>query len=178
MKGRRAEMSGQAIESASEAIHEHLFSIEQLCDAQRVFCYVSSRNEPGTHSLIQKLLVQGKHVSVPRIEPDGVMRAHLIQSLDNLQPGGADQFNLRVPPAESPIENEPEVTIVPGLAFTRAGQRLGMGGGHYDRFLAEHPGTFSIGLCYDWQIVHNVPVDPHDRSIRYVVSEAQLIICL
>lgn len=177
MKACRAEVTERDVQASSDAMRGHLLDINPLCDAERVFIYVSSRNEPDTHSLIQHLLDQGKRVSVPRIGPEGLMRAHVIQSMDDLQPGGPDQFKLRVPPVDAPVENEPQVMIVPGLAFTRTGQRLGMGGGYYDRYLADHPETFSIGLCYGWQLVDDLPTEPHDQQVRMLATESGVVSC-
>jgi len=177
MKARRAAMSGQAMLSATESIHEHLLGLDQLLKARRVFTYVSSQTEPGTYTLIQELFEDGKRVSIPRIDPEGLIQAHVITSLDDLQPGGPDQFNLPVPAPDTTIEPHPEVAIVPGLAFTRTGQRLGMGGGHYDRYLAQHPDTFSVGLCYDWQLVEDLPVEPHDKLVDVIVCPGSVIRC-
>lgn len=179
MKARRLAMSGQAIRSATEAIQEHLLGIDVICDAPSIFTYVSSSVEPGTYAMIQALLAGGRRVCVPRIDAQNRIQPHLITSLDDLQPGGADQFNLPVPAADSPIELSPgpTITLVPGLAFTRSGQRLGMGGGYYDRFLADHPDTFSIGVCYGWQLVDELPIEPHDQVVDAVVTPGGVIYC-
>ena len=66
---------------------------------------------------------------------------------------------------------EPAVWIVPGLAFTHAGARLGYGGGWYDRFLAAaRPEAVSIGVAYAFQIVDSIPSEPHDIPLTAVVS--------
>ena len=63
------------------------------------------------------------------------------------------------------------VWIVPGLAFTRAGGRLGYGGGWYDRLLGEAaPGAVALGVAHAFQIVDALPVEPHDRTLSGVVS--------
>lgn len=179
MKARRLAMSAQAIQSATEAIQAHLLGLDVVDDAPGIFTYVSSSVEPGTYTLIQALLAEGKRVCVPRIDADNRIQPHLIASLDDLQPGGTDQFNLPVPAVNSPIESSPcpAVTLVPGLAYTRTGQRLGMGGGYYDRFLAAHPDTFSIGLCYGWQLLDSLPTEPHDQRVGMLITEAGVVSC-
>lgn len=170
-------MSAVQVADASDAIRQHLVRLEPLRDALSVFVYVSVRNEPDTRNLINDLLAIGKHVCVPRLDDASRMHAHLIHNLDDLIASGGDQFHIPVPPADAPIEPCPDITIVPGLAFTQTGQRLGMGGGHYDRYLADHPDTFPIGLCYDWQILDELPSEPHDHPMQMLVTEQRVISC-
>lgn len=68
----------------------------------------------------------------------------------------------------------PDVVIVPLLGFTADGHRLGQGGGHYDRWLAEHPQVLAIGLAWDAQLVEALPVEPHDRVLAAVVTPTRL----
>jgi 5-formyltetrahydrofolate cyclo-ligase len=66
----------------------------------------------------------------------------------------------------------PDVVIVPGLAFTRAGDRIGQGGGWYDRFLAQtRDNCISVGVCFAPQIVDVVPTEPHDVVVDIVISD-------
>lgn len=68
-----------------------------------------------------------------------------------------------------------DVSIVPGLAFDEQGNRLGYGMGYYDRLLHDYPLIKRIGVCYDFQIVDNVPIDEYDQVMDYIISEKQLI---
>ena len=66
-----------------------------------------------------------------------------------------------------------DVVVVPGVAFTRDGHRLGQGGGWYDRFLPQlRPACTTIGVCFREQVVDAVPVEPHDVAIDLVVTDA------
>jgi 5-formyltetrahydrofolate cyclo-ligase len=70
----------------------------------------------------------------------------------------------------------PDVVIVPGLAFTAAGDRLGQGGGWYDRFLATvRSDCVSIGVCFDGQLVDALPVEAHDITVDHVVTERGVV---
>lgn len=179
-KARRAAMSADEVTRASASIRQHLLALEQVRSARSIFTYVSINNEPDTRQLIQDLLAQGKTVSVPRIDADGRMHAHIIQSLSDLTPSGPEQYRTPVPPEDAPIEPFPgaDLTILPGLAFTTAGKRLGMGGGHYDRYLADHPDTFPIALCYAWQVIDDLPAEPHDRPVNLLVTESAVVSCV
>jgi 5-formyltetrahydrofolate cyclo-ligase len=71
---------------------------------------------------------------------------------------------------------EIDVILVPGLAFTRDGQRLGRGGGFYDRLLVQLPAhTLKLGVCFDFQIVERLPSEPHDQRVDAVVTEREFI---
>ena len=68
----------------------------------------------------------------------------------------------------------PDVLFVPLLGFTDHGARLGQGGGHYDRWLGEHPGTLAIGMGWDCQMVDELPTEPHDMPLSAVVTPTRL----
>ena len=68
----------------------------------------------------------------------------------------------------------PQVLFMPLLGFTPRGERLGQGGGHYDRWLAEHPETIRIGLAWDGQLLDELPVEPHDVPLDAVVTPTRL----
>ncbi len=174
MKARRTAMSAKEVGHASDLMRVRLNNLEQVQKAALVFCYVSVRNEPDTRNLIHDLLDAGKHVCIPRLDTTGQMHAHRIQSLNDLLPSDSDYFHIPVPPADAPIEDHPNLVIVPGLAFTETGQRLGMGGGHYDRYLADRPDTVTVGLCYGWQVLEELPCEPHDRRVQMIVTDQRV----
>jgi 5-formyltetrahydrofolate cyclo-ligase len=66
------------------------------------------------------------------------------------------------------------VLFVPLIGFTADGARLGQGGGHYDRWLPEHPGTLTIGLAWDCQLEDTLPHEAHDQPLRAVVTPTRL----
>lgn len=68
----------------------------------------------------------------------------------------------------------PSVLVVPLLAFTASGHRLGQGGGHYDRWLAAHPDTTAIGLAWDCQLADDLPVEAHDRTLVSIVTPTRI----
>ena len=80
-----------------------------------------------------------------------------------------DPYGAMQPEAGS-ADVQVEVAIVPVLGFTAAGQRLGQGGGHYDRFLAANPFVVPIGLAWDCQLASQLPAEPHDVPLRAVIT--------
>lgn len=85
----------------------------------------------------------------------------------------AGPFGLLQPAPDAPSVT-PEVVFVPLLGFTAQGARLGQGGGHYDRWLADHPEAIAIGLAWDAQLVDSLPLEPHDRPLAAVVTPTRL----
>jgi 5-formyltetrahydrofolate cyclo-ligase len=77
------------------------------------------------------------------------------------------------PPAKS-VRVIPSILLVPGVAFSRRGQRLGRGRGFYDRYLESFKGL-KIGICFEEQLVDSLPVEPHDISVDAVVTDGEIV---
>ena len=104
-------------------------------------------------------------LAFPRIEKEK-MDFHLA-SFNELQDVG--EYSIKEPKVGAK-KIIPEILLIPGLAFTRKGQRLGRGGGHYDRYLASFHGL-RIGICFEMQIVDDVFALPHDEKVDLLVTE-------
>lgn len=89
---------------------------------------------------------------------------------DGLELGPLGHFQ----PSADAEEAFPDVAFVPLLAFTPNGERLGQGGGHYDRWLDDNPAVLAIGLAWDSQLVDSLPIEAHDRHLRAVVTPTRL----
>ena len=116
----------------------------------------------------------GKSFAYPRVV-DGRLDLFRVESLHELAPG---TFGIREP--EARIENaiDPgmlDLILVPGVAFTRSGERLGRGGGFYDRLLASLAAhTGKLGVCFDSQVQHELPAEMHDQRVDFIVTESGL----
>lgn len=84
-------------------------------------------------------------------------------------------FKILGPNEEAAIVT-PGVVFVPGLAFTRQGDRLGRGKGFYDKYLSQYRGI-KIGLCFEEQVEFNIPTEKHDVKLDYIVTENEIINC-
>jgi len=78
-------------------------------------------------------------------------------------------YGVLQPSAEA-AEVMPDLAFVPLVAFTTSGERLGQGGGHYDRWLAANPDALPLGLAWDCQLAEDIPHEPHDRTLHSVVT--------
>lgn len=138
-------------------------------EADVILAYCSCGAEPDTRALLQWLLKTGKQTALPVCERTGVMQFYLVHDGTDLQPGayGIPEPKGRV----SPVLTDRTLCIVPGLAFTADGNRLGQGGGYYDRFLAAHPELRTMGITYRCRLRETVPCEVHDSSVDIVVTE-------
>ena len=149
----------------SRAVIDRVLSSDEYKNASAVYTYFETGKEVSTHAIMKKAWEDGKKVAVP-LCIDEKMEFIRIDSFDSVKPG----FKGIYEPFEGEIADDAEVLmIMPGLAYDRSFNRIGYGGGFYDRYLNDHPDVkFTLmALCYDFQIVdesidvlsHDVPVD-------------------
>jgi len=156
--------------------------VESACRRNSLMCYVDFPNEVRTTRFFARLLdVPHASVIVPFCE-DGEIIPFRLRSLDELEPGYKDILEpktmLRLESVRIVTPELIETAIVPGLAFDIRGNRLGRGGGFYDRFLPKLPPTATIiGLAFECQIFESIPVEPHDRRVDVLVSEEKVRPC-
>jgi 5-formyltetrahydrofolate cyclo-ligase len=107
------------------------------------------------------------------------MDAYLIENMDHIRRG---KFGIWEPDMTRAALVGPEdlaVVLVPGLIFSEPnGARLGRGGGYFDRYLARTPKTtLRVGVALDWQVVSNLPTEPHDQCMNWLVTDKRVIRC-
>ena len=154
-------------------IEKRLFSCVEFKKSHAVMFYVSKEEEVNTHRMIKEALATGKRVAVPYSvsETRQIIASELKDPKKDLEigPYGINQprkDTLR----EMPLEDI-DLVVVPGVAFDEKNNRLGRGKGYYDKFLKElSPGTLTIGLCFDFQIVKDLPKEAHDFPVLKVVT--------
>lgn len=146
-----------------------IVALPQWHSARTVALFAPQQREPDVELLWQHAI--GKIVSYPRIVPSG-LSLYSVESSYDLQSG---QFGVREPaadPSRIVLPADVDFILVPGVAFTHTGARCGRGGGYYDRLLASLPShTCKVGVCFTFQIVDDLPAEPHDVGVNLVVSE-------
>lgn len=158
---------------AARAITERALDLPELSGVTPVGSYWPIRSEVDPRPLLEALLARGQDVALSQI-----LHPHLSWRLwqpgDVLVKGG---FGVREPGPDAP-EVFPKCLVVPLVAFDRRGGRIGYGKGHFDRAIAaleaQHP-VLTIGLAYAVQEIDEVPVEPHDRLLDVVITEAELV---
>lgn len=132
--------------------------------------YHPTAHEAPTASYAKFFLEQGHTLALPRFA-DRASAMEFATYTDPFDDSDLEigPFGLLQPAADAPVM-VPDVLIVPLLGFTETGERLGQGGGHYDRWLAQHPDTATVGLGWDSQRVDSLPTEPHDRPLNAIVT--------
>ena len=159
--------------SADENIASKLFETAEYSKSELIFVYVSVNNEIDTKTIIEKSFTLGKKVAVPFCQ-NSEMFFYPIKSFDDLT---QTQFGIpTIDPAKSEFITDfsNALCIVPALSFDRCGNRLGYGGGYYDRFLAgKHIETF--GLCREKQLTETLPAEDFDVKISKFITENKIV---
>lgn len=153
----------------SLALAQQVAALPRVLGARTVLAYDAVGSEVVTRPLLEILWKSGRAVALPRLRPDGGMDMCLVRSPTDLEPGdhGIPHPKAQVCALWRPDPSD--VVLVPGVAFTRDGWRLGQGGGHYDRFLAGHPDLWTIGLAFAEQVAESLPCEAHDIRLRQVM---------
>lgn len=155
---------------ASDRILEYVLSIDEVKEASNVLLYADYNNEVMTDKLALKLMMLGKKIYMPKVLGDN-MDFFRVFELDEMLPGA---FGIREPIDISDLAYEytaNDVIICPGVAFDNDGNRIGYGKGYYDKYLEDKPLLVKIGICYQMQIVEEIPANENDIKMDYVVSE-------
>ena len=159
-------MTRSQIESASARLGELLLETEQYRLAKTVYGYLPYNQEVRTTPILEQALRDGKRVAVPKVYGDEMKFIYLTDfSLLEENVWGIPEPVFDTPVAEDPTA----LVLMPGLAFTKRGDRMGYGGGYYDKFLANEPTHPTVALCYDFQIVDQIPIDDYDIPVDLVL---------
>lgn len=154
----------------SLAAVSNLLANPRLQAANTILLYYSMRGEVDTHELVERLYQEGKTVLLPRVTGEHEMALVKYTGKDCLKPAGG--FHILEPQGEPvPLElyNNVQVAVIPGIAFTVDGKRLGRGGGYYDNILKLLGKTYKIGLAFQFQILGDIPTDNLDMRVDEVV---------
>ena len=172
LKALEKTLSADYRQSSERSVIASLLSMESYRDAQSVCCFVGTAYEIDTRPLLLDALSNGKRLCVPRCAGRGVMDMRRVRSLDELTPG---MMGILEPSADAEIvaASDIDFLIVPCLACDRRGNRLGRGGGYYDRFLSEYKGA-CVMICREALLQDSIPMEPFDKTVPLVLSESGL----
>ena len=169
-RARRAQLSEAERRRASSAVTHAVLGLWDLEGAKTVLAYVATGDEVDTEPIIDALGIRGVRVALPRVDEPIGLAIHLVSDKAELVSG---PFGVLEPALATP-RVEPahiDAAIVPGVAFDPACNRIGYGGGFYDRLLPLLRGDCPrIGLAFDEQMMDALPVEPHDAALDLVVT--------
>ena len=159
-----------------EKIRNNIYGLKEYCTAKTILTYVSKDKEVDTLDLITHSISLAKTICVPLTKNNNSLEIRKIEDLTDLKVGN---FNILEPNEHTKIINpkELELLFIPGLAFGTGCERLGRGGGYFDRFLLESKGL-KVGLAYEFQIFDSLPVQKHDIKMDMIVTDSRIISCV
>jgi 5-formyltetrahydrofolate cyclo-ligase len=159
---------------ASRALRDAVLEVPQVEMAGTIAAYYSIGTEPDTHGLIYALWKRGTYVVLPILLPDGDLDWASYEGPDSLVPGPRGLHEPGEPPRGTDAVRRADVVLVPALAVDASGNRLGRGGGSYDRALARvAPLIPVIALLYDDELLDVVPTAPHDRPVTHIARPSR-----
>lgn len=159
-------MTQEQILTASACLMEKFLDSEAYKGARTIYGYLPYNQEVRTVPLLERALMDGKRVAVPKVYGDE-MKFIYMTDLSLVEKGYA---GIPEPVADEPVADDPTaLVLMPGLAFDLQGHRVGYGGGFYDKFLAQEPDHPTLALCYDFQILPEIKTEEFDIPVGCVL---------
>ena len=162
------------------AILNNLVNTEEYRQSDTVLTYASYNGEAGTYDFIKRCIKDGKQVACPLsgyINGEPKLDFYYISDSDSLREGFKG-IPEPVPEISYKVDDDmilQALIVVPMVGYDKTGNRLGYGGGFYDRFLAFHRYRAAIGLAYSCQEYNSLPVDKYDCKPDMIINENEVI---
>ena len=160
--------------SYGRVIQNTFLGLDVYAQAASVALYLPVNGEVHTDKILHHAQCAGKTIYLPVIDGEKIIMRHC-SHLDELKPG---RFGI-LEPSEWCSTADPQhidVFVVPGVVFDLVGNRGGYGKGYYDRLLHfRDKSSLLMGLCYDFQLVEVIAVEPHDVRMDMVITERRVI---
>ena len=166
IRRKKQAMTPEQIAKASSCLAQQFFQTDAYRQAQTLYGYLPYNQEVRTVPILEQAIRDGKRVAVPKVCGDR-MDFIYISDLSAVEIG---YCGIPEPVANGPVGDDPKaLVLMPGLAFDKNGNRMGYGGGFYDKFLAQEPEHPTVALCYAFQMVDSIPTDSYDIPVDLVL---------
>ncbi|SEF90380.1 5-formyltetrahydrofolate cyclo-ligase [Caloramator fervidus] len=173
MLQKRLMLSKEEVEKRSLKVIDNLLKVVDLNKLNNIMLYYPIKNEVSTLSLIEICFNKGKKVILPKVLKD--VKEILPCKINSFEDLIVGEYGILEPKTFEVIDkNDIDIVIVPGVAFSKDGFRLGYGAGYYDRFLCDYKGL-KIGICYSFQLLDDVFQQEHDVIMNCIITEEQII---
>ena len=173
---KRNSLSLEIKKEYDEVIFNQLINSDIYKSSKKIFTYVSFGSEVDTKGFIKYALNDDKEIYVPKTDKaNKEMVAIKINSLDNMN---VDKWGILEPKSvdKNKISEDFDLVIMPGVAFDRDGNRIGYGGGYYDKYISNIDLLCTkLVLAYILQIVDNIKNEEHDIKVDYIMTNCELI---
>jgi 5-formyltetrahydrofolate cyclo-ligase len=169
---KRRELSPQQVSCQSLTLQQRFLALPEFQRAKVLALYAPIHNEVETAAVAAQALATGKTLLYPAVE-GSEMEFRRVQGLDELAPG---RFGILEPSGEAWNPQDVDLIVVPGVAFDRAGRRIGYGKGYYDRSLHRLEGSGRlVGFCFEFQLFEEIVGEPHDVTMDLIVTEIRVV---
>lgn len=168
---KKKELSPEYEKMAEEACFKQVISLPEWTDAECILIYVSYNHEMGTELLIEEAFRLGKMAASPKVE-GSVMNFYVYETRNELV---KSKKGILEPVPNDKMIPDNALMIMPGVAFDENRNRIGYGGGYYDKYNAAHPHIRKVAIAYDFQILDDVPSDIYDIKPDRVITETRMI---
>lgn len=172
LKQRRAQ-SKETCEKSSMAIAEKLLALPEYRKAKNIYAYMDFSGEVKTEVILKESLRLDKNLWLPRVNGD-IMDFFRVRSKDDFEIGA---YGILEPKGESKAgkkEARDGFMVVPGVAFDADKNRIGFGGGYYDKYLELYPELFTAAVAFGFQIVEGVPIEANDIRPQKLITEERI----
>lgn len=149
--------------------------LDLIPDGARIGLYRADPGEAPAGAYARFFLERGHTIALPwlvNLQTPMIFREHTDPYAESDLAKG--YFGLMQGSEDAPIV-EPDVLFMPLVAFTARGERLGQGGGFYDKWLGAHPEVVRIGMAWDMQEVPTLPIEPHDMGLTAIVTPTRVL---
>lgn len=171
IKEKKRALSPAEITSCSEAVCDILLSQPVYKKAEAVYPYLAYNQEIITTRLIERAWRDGKRVAVPKCLENNSMEFFYIRSFSDVAPG---YMGIPEPISGEPARDTGALMLMPGLAFDMSFNRIGYGGGYYDRYLDRFPeaGFIKAAFAYDFQLFEHLETEEHDYRADIIITSS------
>jgi 5-formyltetrahydrofolate cyclo-ligase len=170
----KIKLTDEQVKNYSDILTRKFITHEAFLNCSVLYSYISFNQEVLTNGIIEHAWKSGKKVAVPKTYKKPNMDFCYIESFDELE---LSNYGIPEPPAHHVADDENILILMPGLAFDRNFNRVGYGGGYYDKYLSDHKNkTFTkVALGFDFQLVPYIESDEHDIKLDIIITPSNII---
>ena len=170
IRDKKKQLSAEEITAYSDRVCDILCNDAVYKNASVIYPYLAYNQEIITTTLIERAWNDGKAVAVPKCYEDNRMEFHRIYSFDDVEPG---MYDIPEPISGEIVEDEEVLILMPGLAFDGNFNRIGYGGGYYDRYLErkQNCNFVKVAFAYDFQLLEHIDTDDHDYKVDMIITD-------
>lgn len=172
IKALRDSLDMEQVINWSDNICKKLLEHNSYKKASNICIYVSKGNEVKTNHIMNQAIADGKNVYAPKVF-NKEMHFIMIEGIEDLKPGS---FGILEPHSDIFKDPQDGLIVMPGVAFDKCRNRIGFGGGYYDRYLSDKPMLYKIALAYNCQVVDHIVAEATDIKPDIIVTETGVIV--